>query len=88
MLAWRRTALSFAAVGGVLLKVNVITGLLVLAVAPVVWQLGRVRRGRDGDSLPVIGPSRLFAITVSIVAVALLSLLVAIFGHSVPGALR
>ncbi len=44
-LAWLRTALSFAALGGVVLKVNLLTGLLVLAVAPVVWQLGRVSRG-------------------------------------------
>jgi uncharacterized membrane protein YidH (DUF202 family) len=87
-LAWTRTALSFAAVGGVVLKVNVITGLLILAVAPVVWQLGRVSRGGGAPGLPVVGPVRMFVIAVSIVAVALLSALVAIFGHSVPGALR
>jgi Domain of unknown function (DUF202) len=87
-LAWRRTALSFAALGGVVLKVNVISGLLILAVTPVVWQLGRVSQGRDAPGLPVIGATRLFAIALSIVAVALLSGLLAIFGHSVPGALR
>ena len=87
-LAWRRTALSFAAVGGVVLKVNVISGLLILAVTPVVWQLGRVSRGSEPSGLPIVGATRLFVIALSIVAVALLSFLVAIFGHSVPGALR
>ena len=88
-LAWTRTALSFAALGGVVLKVNVITGLVILAVAPVIWQVGRVTRGRSpGAGLPVVGAARLFLITISIVAVSLLCLAVAIFGESVPGALR
>ena len=41
-LAWTRTAISFAALGGVVLKVNVITGLTILVIAPLVWQLGRI----------------------------------------------
>ena len=88
-LAWTRTALSFAALGGVMLKVNVITGLVILAVAPVVWQAGRVTRGRSRVAgLPVVGAARLFLIAISVVAVSLLCLAVAIFGRSVPGALR
>ncbi|HEX9042271.1 MAG TPA: DUF202 domain-containing protein, partial [Trebonia sp.] len=88
-LAWTRTALSFAALGGAALKVNVVTGLLILAIAPVIWQAGRVTRGRPpADALPAVGAARLFLIAVSIVAVALLCLLVAIFGQSVPGELR
>ena len=88
-LAWTRTALSFAAVGGVVLKTNVIGGLLVLAVAPVVWQLGRVSRsGAPRSDLPTVGATRLFIITLSIVAVALLCFLVAVFGRSAPGGLR
>jgi uncharacterized membrane protein YidH (DUF202 family) len=93
-LAWTRTAISFAALGGVVLKANVITGLIILAVAPVVWQLGRVTRGgapARGDqppTMPVVGAARLFAIAVSTAAVALLCLVIAIFGTSVPGALR
>jgi uncharacterized membrane protein YidH (DUF202 family) len=88
-LAWTRTALSFAAVGGAMLKVNVITGLLILAVAPVIWQAGRVTRGRSPvNGLPVVGAARLFLIAISVVAVSLLCLVVAIFGGSVPGALR
>ncbi|MDX6341891.1 MAG: hypothetical protein QOH87_2029 [Trebonia sp.] len=94
-LAWTRTAISFGALGGTLLKENVITGLIILAMAPVVWQLGRVSRGsaaRTGP--PAVGATsatsatRLFLITVSIVAVSLICLAVAIFGKAVPGALR
>ncbi len=93
-LAWTRTAIAFAALGGVVLKDNVISGLVILAVAPVIWQLGRVTRGGApgaGDRLPavpVMGATRLFIIAVTIAAVALLCLIVAIFGKSVPGALR
>jgi uncharacterized membrane protein YidH (DUF202 family) len=88
-LAWTRTAISFAALGGVMLKTNVITGLIILAVAPVIWQLGRASRGRaSGTDLLAVAASRLFLIMLSIVAVSLLCLLVAIFGKSTPGALR
>ena len=88
-LSWTRTAISFAALGGVVLKANVISGLIILAIAPLIWQLGRVTRGDSpGTSLPAVGATRLFMITVSIVAVALLCLFIAIFGRAVPGALR
>jgi uncharacterized membrane protein YidH (DUF202 family) len=93
-LAWTRTAISFAALGGVVLKENVLTGLIILAIAPLIWQLGRVTRGAGpgaGDPLPVIpvvGATRLFIIAVSIVAVSVLCLVVAILGRSAPGALR
>lgn len=84
-LAWARTAISFAALGGAALKANVTSGLLVLAVAPVVWQLGRVSRGRAmRTDLPTVGATRLFVIAVAIVAVAILCFLVAIFSRSAP----
>jgi len=93
-LAWTRTAISFAALGGTVLKVNVITGLVILAIAPVVWQLGRVTRGSTPEAglpapaLPTVGATRLFIIAVSIAVVALLCLIVALLGSSAPGALR
>ena len=88
-LSWTRTAISFAALGGVVLKANVISGLIILAIAPVIWQLGRVTRGKaESADLTAIGATRLFLIAVSIVAVSLLCLAVAIFGRSVPAALR
>jgi uncharacterized membrane protein YidH (DUF202 family) len=71
-LAWTRTALSFAAVGAVLLKRDVVAGLIVLATVPVIWELGRLAHHR---------PGRLRLVTATIVAVALVSLAVALI-HS------
>jgi uncharacterized membrane protein YidH (DUF202 family) len=68
-LAWTRTALSFAAVGAVALKKDVIAGLLIIAVAPVIWRLGRLDHHR---------PGRLRLVTATIVAVALVALVVAV----------
>jgi uncharacterized membrane protein YidH (DUF202 family) len=68
-MAWTRTALSFAAVGGVVLKRDLIPGLLILAATPVIWPLGRLAHHR---------PGRLKLVTVTIVAVALLALGVAL----------
>jgi uncharacterized membrane protein YidH (DUF202 family) len=66
-LAWTRTAISFAAVGGVVLKKDVVPGLILLAVALVIWQLGR---------LPHHRPRQLRLVTATIVAVSLVALLV------------
>lgn len=71
-LAWTRTAISFAALGGAVLKVSVAPGLVILLTAPLVWVVGRLRRP---------GTERLWLITVSIVLVAMLSLAVALTGH-------
>ena len=88
-LAWTRTAISFGAVGGAVLKANVVTGLIILALAPVIWQLGRASRGSAaGTGRPAVSATRLFFITLAIIAVSLICLAVAIFGQSAPGALR
>jgi len=92
-LSWTRTAIAFAALGGTVLKVNLATGLVILAIAPVIWQLGRVSRGPLGaagqsPAMTHVSATRLFLITVSIVGVALLCLAIAILGRSAPGALR
>lgn len=68
-LAWTRTAISFAAVGGVMLKEDVVPGLIILATAPVIWRLGR---------LAYHHPARLRLVTVAIVAVAAVALAVAL----------
>lgn len=88
-LSWTRTAISFGALGGTVLKANAVTGLIILAIVPVIWQLGHVSRGRGARTeLPAVGQARLLLITVSIVVVSLLCLVIAIFGKAVPGALR
>ena len=93
-LSWTRTAIAFAALGGTVLKVNLATGLIILAIAPVIWQLGRVSRGAvpgaDGrpPAMAEVSATRMLLIAVSIVGVALLCLVIAILGRSAPGALR
>jgi uncharacterized membrane protein YidH (DUF202 family) len=93
-LSWTRTAIAFAALGGTVLKENLATGLVILVIAPVIWQLGRVSRGAftgaagRSPAMDQIGARRLFLITVSIVGVALLCLMITILGRSAPGALR
>jgi uncharacterized membrane protein YidH (DUF202 family) len=68
-LAWTRTALSFAAVGGVVLKEDLIPGLLIMAAAPAVWQLGRLAHHL---------PGRLRLVTATIVAVAMVALAITV----------
>jgi len=68
-LAWTRTAISFAALGGAVLKVSVASGLIILAMAAVVWRLGWMQRP---------GAQRLWLITVAVVVVAMLSLAIAL----------
>ena len=68
-LAWTRTALSFAAVGAVALRKDVIAGLLILATVPVIWRLGRLNHHL---------PGRIRLVTATIVAVSLVALAVAV----------
>jgi uncharacterized membrane protein YidH (DUF202 family) len=66
-LAWIRTALSFAAVGGVVLKREIAPGLILLLVAPAIYLLGRLAYSR---------PEKLKLVTATIVVVALVALVV------------
>jgi uncharacterized membrane protein YidH (DUF202 family) len=70
-LAWTRTAISFAAVGGVVLKRAVVPGLILLAMAPAIYLVGRLAYRR---------PEKLKLVTATIVAVALVALVVS-FTH-------
>jgi uncharacterized membrane protein YidH (DUF202 family) len=76
-LAWTRTAISFAAVGGAIVKSNFAAGLVVLAMSPLIWWLGRLlgNAGAVADR-----PKRFLLITVSVTAVALVTLAVALPG--------
>jgi len=66
-LAWIRTAISFAAVGGVVLRHEVAPGLVILALTPVIWYLGRMTRSRQ---------ERFRLMSAAIVVVALIALVV------------
>jgi uncharacterized membrane protein YidH (DUF202 family) len=69
-LAWTRTALSFGAVGGVIVKSHLVTGLIVMGCAPVIWQLGR-QTMREAPG-PTVG-RRMRTIMIAIVAVAVVA---------------
>ena len=71
-LAWTRTAISFAAVGGVVLKREVVPGLILLALAPAIYLVSRLAYRQQG---------KLKLVTATIVAVALVALVVT-FTHS------
>jgi uncharacterized membrane protein YidH (DUF202 family) len=80
-LAWTRTAIAFAAVGGAVLKTNIIAGAIVLALAPLIWLTGYMARGSDSGRAR---PSELRLIALAVIAVALVVLMIALTGHK-PG---
>ena len=84
-LSWVRTAIAFAAVGGAMLRREPIAGLVVLAVTPVIWGLGRFvgQRARRPDELS----RRLLLVTVIVVMVSVLAVAVAFAGPG-PTSLR
>jgi uncharacterized membrane protein YidH (DUF202 family) len=83
-LAWARTAIAFAAVGGAMLRKEPIAGVVVLAMTPLIWTLGRyVGYARRPDQLS----RRLLLVTVIVVMVAALGVAVAFVGHG-PTSLR
>jgi uncharacterized membrane protein YidH (DUF202 family) len=67
-LAWTRTAISFAAVGGAVLKTHPLPGLVIMAAAPAIWHVARLAH-RLHDQLKLV--------TAAVVAVSLLALAVA-----------
>jgi hypothetical protein len=78
-LAWGRTAISFAALGGTVLKASVIPGLVILLVDPAIWWIAHLRKA---------GAERMWLMAVSVVAVAMLALVVAFTSHGASHALR
>ena len=76
-LAWTRTALSFAAIGGIILKRELAAGFVVLALSGLVWVVGRLARVPGQVRAR---PGRLLVITVAVTAVAFVALMLALFG--------
>jgi uncharacterized membrane protein YidH (DUF202 family) len=76
-LAWMRTALAFAAVGAVILHREVLPGLAILALAPVVWALGRLPAHRLAAPQQA---RRLLAVTVTVVLISIVAASVALLG--------
>ncbi len=76
-LAWARTALSFAALGGAILKVSPAGGAAALAVSGLVWGIGRLARRPAQPG--ALGQRRmLLLITIAVTVVSLVALAVAL----------
>jgi uncharacterized membrane protein YidH (DUF202 family) len=70
-LAWRRTAIGFAAAGGIILKTNVVAGAVVLAMSPLIWVLGQLA-GPHADGARAAQRLRLMSMTIVVVAIVAL----------------
>jgi uncharacterized membrane protein YidH (DUF202 family) len=77
-LAWTRTAIGFAAIGGAMLKLSPVAGGVVLLLSLPIWAVAR--RG-VGTGVALSWP-RLRLVTATVVIVAVAALMVAIFGRS------
>jgi uncharacterized membrane protein YidH (DUF202 family) len=81
-LAWTRTAISFAALGGALLKYRPAIGLPALIAGAVIWRLGRLP-SRPGTSRAK--HRRLLLITLTITAFSAAALIMSFLGHTTGG---
>ena len=84
-LAWARTSIAFAAVGAAILKKEPVAGLIVLAMTPLLWGLGRFV-GHTAER-PELQSRRLLAVTLTVVTVSVLAMVIAFVGHP-PTSLR
>jgi uncharacterized membrane protein YidH (DUF202 family) len=81
-LAWTRSAISFAALGLVLVKIRPVVGAPVLIFSAVIWSLGRFARTpeRAGGA-----GRRVLLVTVAVTLLALTALVLTLVGHDSPG---
>ena len=77
-LAWQRTAISFGAVGLVMLREEPAAGLLVLVATPLIWVLGRYV---SSAAPPQQRSRRLLLITMAVTGVAVIAVVAASIGH-------
>ena len=77
-LAWTRTAIGFAAIGAAILKTRLAAGLIVLGLAAIVWGLRHLFRDAAAASSQ---SARLLGVTLTVVAVAIVALVIAFLGH-------
>jgi hypothetical protein len=84
-LAWTRTAISFAALGGAGLKTVPLAGAIVLTASGLVWAAGRLVRSAAHAGAAARDEPRLMAfITVAVTAVSAAALLLALLGGAHP----
>jgi hypothetical protein len=79
-LAWNRTVIAFAAVGGALLKTDIAAGAIVVAMAVLLWVLFRVIPDQAGGAA---SPARMRLVAVTVAGVAVVALVVALLGRGV-----
>ncbi len=76
-LSWTRTAISFAALGGFLLKSRPYAGIPIMALAVLIWKLGRMscapRAGQARSGLLLLIAVAVTAVSVAALAITLLS---------------
>ncbi len=83
-LAWTRTAVSFAALGGLIVKGHPYAGIPILGFSALIWQLGRLA-GAPGAGHA--RPRRLLLIAAAVTGVSLVALALTLIGPE-PGGLR
>jgi uncharacterized membrane protein YidH (DUF202 family) len=84
-LAWTRTAIAFAALGGAVLKSRPVPGIVILALSALIWGLGRVAGSAPAGERA--RARRLLLITVAVTAVSLAALVLSLFSSG-PAILR
>jgi uncharacterized membrane protein YidH (DUF202 family) len=77
-LAWNRTVIAFAALGGVILKTSIAAGLTVIALGVLIWGVGRILPGPGTSGA---SPGRLRVVAVAVTGASLAALAVALLGH-------
>jgi len=76
-LAWARTAIGFAAVGAAALRREPVAGLVVLAITPLIWALGRLA---SRQSAPETRSRQLLLVTIAVTFVAAVAVVIALLG--------
>jgi uncharacterized membrane protein YidH (DUF202 family) len=77
-LAWSRTVIGFAAVGGALLKTSIAAGLTVVGMGVLVWGLCQIF---PQPATPGAQPARLLIVTAGVTLVSLVALAVVFLAH-------
>jgi Domain of unknown function (DUF202) len=81
-LAWDRTAISFAALGGAILKSHPYAGIPILVVSALIWELGRLARPSGAGRSR---PWHLLVITAAVTVVSVTALVISLLGPASGG---
>ena len=81
-LAWTRTAISFAALGGLILKNRPFVGLPVLVLGALIWVLGRLTSATGAERARA---RHLLLITVAVTGVSITALVITLLGPESSG---